>query len=72
MKQSFHAVLWVSFLLLGACSGTGEPESTEKNKALTNAVNEPLEKARSIERQVMEDAEATRRKIDEQAGQDGQ
>ncbi|HUL12393.1 MAG TPA: hypothetical protein VLU73_09520 [Methylococcaceae bacterium] len=71
MKPSFYALLFVPILLLAACSGTGEEQKpTEKNRALSRAVNEPLEKARKIETQLMNEAEITKRKIDEQLGQE--
>lgn len=69
MKSSAKIAHILPFILLAACSsGTSEPANkaaTEQNKELLNTVQKPLEKAGQVEKQLLDAAEAERKKIDE-------
>ena len=56
--------------MLAACSSDPQPppQVREEDKALQRAIQEPLDKARGVEDQVLKAQEEAARKIDEQGG----
>lgn len=56
--------------MLAACSSDPPPPTQvrEEDKALQRAIQEPLDKARGVEDQVLKAQEEAARKIDEQGG----
>ena len=60
-------ILCVSVLLLGGCSGKEtEPEAKGGQKELYKSVNAPLQKAKGVEDQVLQQAEEQKQQIDRQ------
>lgn len=72
MKTSFAAGVFAlgMGLMLGACSSEPPPPAQvrEEDKALQRAIEEPLDKARAVEDQVLKAQEEQAKKIDEQGG----
>lgn len=65
MKIGLIALMVLSFL--AACSSSSNENSGEteaSHKALYDAVNQPLEKAKGIERQLLDNAEQQRKQLD--------
>lgn len=58
---------WVVLSFLVACSSSSNDnsgEADESHKALYDAVNQPLEKAKGVERQLLDNAEQQRKQLD--------
>lgn len=52
-------------MMLAACSSsTNESATAAKNKSMVNAVQQPLEKAKAVEQEILDHAELQRKQID--------
>lgn len=70
MKHSFLFVLFASACLTGACSPSpsANDEKPADTEAPTHVYSEPVDRARAVEQQVHDAAEAHKRAIDDQSG----
>ena len=52
-------------MMLAACSSsTDESDTAAKNKSVVNTVEQPLEKAKAVEQEILDNAELQRKQID--------
>jgi PBP1b-binding outer membrane lipoprotein LpoB len=70
--KAIVTAVFASILLAGCSSGSSSDPSAEKepapeDKALLNAVQKPMDKARQVEQQLQDADQAQRRQIDEQS-----
>ena len=70
MRIVVFAGVLAAVVLLGACSSEPPPppQAREQDKALQQAIQQPLDTARAVEDEVLKAQEEQQRKIDEQGG----
>lgn len=62
MRILIHALMLAT--VLTACSSATE-DQTNNQKAVVDAVQQPLDKAKDVERQLLDNAEARRKQMDD-------
>jgi len=62
MRTLIHALMLAT--VLTACS-SGTEDQTNNQKAVADAVQQPLDKAKDVERQLLDNAEARRKQMDD-------
>jgi hypothetical protein len=62
MRTLIHALMLAT--VLTACSSATE-DQTNNQKAVVDAVQQPLDKAKDVERQLLDNAEARRKQMDD-------
>ena len=57
----------VLLILLAACSSSNDESASNKNErtAITEAVNQPLDKAKGVEQQILDNAAEQRKQADD-------
>ncbi len=64
MKIRLIVVMVLSCLMACSSSNEGDSDESKSHKALYDAVNQPLEKAKGVERQLLDNAEQQRKQLD--------